>query len=53
MNQRNGSRCPRCHWFGTFAPDSIVCNRCIGAGVPSLTLTVTTTLTIAIAGGGR
>jgi hypothetical protein len=51
MNQRNGACCPRCHRFGVFAPDSIVCNRCIAAGVPPLILTVTTTLIIEIAGG--
>jgi hypothetical protein len=51
MNQRNGSRCPRCRRFGIFARDSIVCNRCIGANVPPLIITVTTSLTIAIAGG--
>ena len=29
--RRNGQLCPRCHRFGTFAPNSIVCDRCQGA----------------------
>ena len=28
---RNGRACPRCNRFGTFAPNSIVCDRCLGA----------------------
>jgi hypothetical protein len=28
---RNGRSCPRCTRFGTFAPNSIVCDRCLGA----------------------
>jgi hypothetical protein len=28
---RNGRACPRCKRFGTFAPNSIVCDRCLGA----------------------
>ena len=28
---RNGRSCPRCKRFGTFAPNSIVCDRCAGA----------------------
>ncbi len=28
---RNGRSCPRCKRFGTFAPNSIVCDRCLGA----------------------
>jgi hypothetical protein len=50
-NARNGERCPRCHRFGAFAPDSIVCERCASAR-PSIT-TVTVTVTLALLGGER
>jgi hypothetical protein len=50
-NARNGGQCPRCHRFGAFAPDSIVCDRCTSAR--SSILTVTITVTLAVVGGGR
>jgi hypothetical protein len=50
-NTRTSGRCPRCHHTGTFAPDSIVCNRC--TSVRSLIVTVTITVTLALVGGGR
>jgi hypothetical protein len=40
---RHGHRCPRCHRFGTFAPNSIVCDRCLGA-LPLVFVTVTVTV---------
>jgi hypothetical protein len=48
-NTRNGSQCPRCHHYDTFAPDSIVCDRC--TTVRPVILTVS--LTLAVAGGER
>jgi hypothetical protein len=45
---RNGRHCPRCTRFGTFAPNSIVCDRCQGA----LPLVFVVTVTVLI-GGGR
>ena len=50
-NAHTSRRCPRCHHFGTFTPDSIVCDRCAGAR-PSI-LTVTVTVTLAAVGGER
>ena len=29
--QRTGRKCPRCKRFGTFAPNSLICDRCAGA----------------------
>lgn len=48
ITRRNGQMCPRCKHFGTFAPNSIVCDRCTGA----LPLIFTVTVTVVI-GGGR
>jgi hypothetical protein len=48
-NARNSGQCPRCHHYGTFAPDSIVCARC--TTVRPVTLTVSLTRTVA--GGER
>lgn len=45
--RRNGQTCPRCHRFGTFAPNSIVCDRCAG----TLPLIFTITVTVTVAGG--
>jgi hypothetical protein len=45
---RNGRHCPRCKRFGTFAPNSIVCDRCIGA----LPLIFIVSITV-IVGGDR
>jgi hypothetical protein len=45
--RRNGRACPRCKRFGTFAPNSIVCDRCMGA----LPLIFTVTITIVVVGG--
>jgi hypothetical protein len=39
---RNGRSCPRCKRFGTFAPNSIVCDRCLG--------TLPLIFTVAVAG---
>jgi hypothetical protein len=43
---RNGRPCPRCKRFGTFAPNSIVCDRCLGA----LPLIFTVTITVLFGG---
>jgi hypothetical protein len=50
-NARKGGQCPRCHRFGAFAPDSIVCDRCTSAR--SSILTVTVTVTLPTLGGDR
>jgi hypothetical protein len=46
---RNGKKCPRCKRFGTFAPNSLVCDRCLGA----LPLIFRVTVTVVIVGGDR
>lgn len=45
-NARNGRQCRRCKKFGTFAPDSLVCDACLGT-LPLVFVVVT------IIGGGR
>lgn len=45
---RNGTACPRCKRFGTYAPGSVVCDRCLGA----LPLIFHIRVTVVI-GGGR
>lgn len=47
-SHRKARRCPRCQRFGTFAPNSIVCDRCTGA-LPLVFVTVTVT----VVGGER
>ncbi|MBO0881863.1 MAG: hypothetical protein J2P17_16285 [Mycobacterium sp.] len=47
--RRNGMACPRCKRFGTFSPNAIVCDRCVGA----LPLIFTITVTVAQIGGDR
>lgn len=42
---RNGQSCPRCRRFGTFAPNSIVCDRCLGALPLIFTVVVAATVT--------
>jgi len=42
---RNGQSCPRCKRFGTFAPNSIVCDRCMGALPLIFTVAVAATVT--------
>jgi len=42
---RNGRACPRCNRFGTFAPNSIVCDRCLGALPLIFTVAVAGTVT--------
>jgi hypothetical protein len=49
-NSRNGRHCRRCHRFGTFAPNTLVCDRCIGA-LP-LIFVVTVTVTVVMPAGG-
>ena len=44
-NSRNGRACPRCQRFGTFAPNSIVCDRCLGALPLIFTVAVAGTVT--------
>lgn len=44
--QRNGQKCPRCKLFGTFAPNAIVCDRCMG------TLPLIFAVTVMVIGGG-
>jgi hypothetical protein len=48
ITRRNGHTCPRCKRLGTFAPNSIVCDRCAG----TLPLIFTVSVTVVI-GGGR
>lgn len=43
---RNGQKCPRCKRFGTFVPNSLVCDRCSGA----LPLIFVVTVTVVIGG---
>ena len=38
---RNGKVCPRCKRFGTYAPNSIICDRCMGALPLIFVLTIT------------
>jgi hypothetical protein len=45
-NYRNGKVCPRCKRFGTYAPNSIVCDRCTGA----LPLIFVVTITVRVGG---
>jgi hypothetical protein len=42
--RRNGKKCPRCKRFGTFAPNFIVCDQCLG------TLSLVFTVTVVIGG---
>jgi hypothetical protein len=44
----NGKNCPRCKRFGTFAPHSVICDRCAG----TLPLIFTVTVTV-VAGDAR
>lgn len=44
--RRNGGKCPRCKKFGTFGPNSIVCDQCLGA----LPLIFDVTITVTIGG---
>ena len=44
-SSRNGRACPRCHRFGTFAPNSIVCDRCLGTLPLIFTVAVSSTVT--------
>jgi hypothetical protein len=48
-NARHRGKCPRCHRPGTFAPDSIVCDRCTTARPATLTVSISCT----VAGGER
>lgn len=45
---RNGRQCRRCHRFGTFGPDSLVCDACLG----TLPLNFDVTITVTVVGGG-
>lgn len=51
MSDRDYRRCPRCHGIGSFAPDSIVCQRC--AQTRSVLAAVTVTVTVLVSGGDR
>jgi hypothetical protein len=42
---RNGKVCPRCKRFGTYAPNSIVCDRCQGALPLIFTVAVASSVT--------
>jgi hypothetical protein len=44
-SSRNGRACPRCQRFGTFAPNSIVCDRCLGTLPLIFTVAVAGTVT--------
>jgi hypothetical protein len=50
-NARTGRRCPRCHRWGVFAVNSIVCQRCMGT--PPLLVTVSISVTFTVVGGDR
>jgi hypothetical protein len=43
---RNGRKCPRCKRFGTFAPNAIICDRCLG----TLPLVFDVTITVIVGG---
>lgn len=45
-SRRNGRKCPRCKRFGTFAPNSMVCDRCVGA----LPLVFAVSVTVVVGG---
>jgi hypothetical protein len=47
---RNGRSCLRCKRFGTFAPNCLVCDRCLGALPLIFVVTITVLVT---ADGGR
>jgi hypothetical protein len=42
--RRTGRKCPRCKRFGTFGPNSIVCDLCLG--VLPLIFDITVTVTV-------
>lgn len=46
QNARNGRHCRRCHRFGTFAPNSLVCDRCLGALPLIFVVAVTVVVTV-------
>ena len=46
-NPRNGWPCRRCNRFGTYAPNALVCDRCMGA----LPLIFVITITVNVIGG--
>lgn len=48
--QRNGRKCPRCKRFGTYAPNCLVCDQCMGALPLIFVVTITVFVTV---GGGR
>jgi hypothetical protein len=51
---RNGRPCRRCGRFGTYAPNALVCDRCMGT-LPLIfvtRVTVTITATVVVVGGG-
>lgn len=48
-NARNGRQCRRCKRFGTFAPLSLVCDRCLG----TLPLIFHVTIVVIVIGGGH
>jgi hypothetical protein len=50
-NARYGRPCPRCHQPGTFAANSIVCQRCMDTR--PLLITVAVTIAFAVTGGDR
>ena len=60
-SHRNGTLCPRCKRFGTYAPNAIVCDRCQGALPLIFTVRVAATITagallvsvdVVVCGGG-
>jgi hypothetical protein len=50
-NARTSRCCPRCHRWGVFAVNSIVCQRCLGK--PPLLVTVRVSITLTTVGGDR
>jgi hypothetical protein len=59
-NPRNGRRCRRCGRFGTFAPNALVCDRCMGAlplvfptcAVVRISVSVAMSASVILVGGG-
>jgi hypothetical protein len=47
-NPRNGRACRRCKRFGTYAPNALVCDRCMG----TLPLIFVVSITVVVIGGG-
>lgn len=59
-NPRNGRRCRRCGRFGTYAPNALVCDRCLGTlplvfptcAVVRISVSVAISASVTLVGGG-